>query len=187
VKRLFSAWLAVVAMALALPGATLADTPISQVGVTGYYYLLDSYDNTGATCVYRTLYSGGNYWQGKLVRLNVDPPVVYGAHDYVQRVGWNFYVTRQIGRRTTRTYTSPTQKGWASYGSLPNFYPKTVGVTVPKPLFAHDYRYRVYISMFWYRADGTTEGLAVDRIDFFYRQSPMKGDTSSCHGVESTI
>ena len=70
---------------LTLAPTTLADTDRGTVGVVGAHHLLDTLTSPGATCHFKTTYGGPLGWEGKLRRVDVVAPVVFGIGSDLQK------------------------------------------------------------------------------------------------------
>jgi hypothetical protein len=159
----------------------LADTELGHNGTVGVHSLADTSSNPGATCKYKFLPS----WDfGKLVRIFVKPPKMRAvAGKDAQTVGWTFTVQRRIFGITgsgpwVDRYTSPEMMAVTDDAHNATFSQSSVSVTVPFGPGAEDVVavYRVKVKMFWHRANGSIQGTARHRVDY-YHSTMTNGDT----------
>jgi hypothetical protein len=167
----------------------LADTELGHTGTVGFHRLRESVTNYGgAVCIYRSDPPPSAYsYEGELYSLEVRPPKVKAIAG-AQQVGWRFIVERRsedelagawfpwverirskIQRRTTDTNTNAPFTWMQADVIVP-----TNGVNdTPR------YQYRVLVKMYWFYADGSIEGTATHRVDWYtlaYEDQPVTGD-----------
>jgi hypothetical protein len=165
-----------VAMAIgALTAAqpVLADTEL-DAGTVGVHSLTDTASNPGALCKYRYL---PTYDVGRLKRIVVRPPNMRAvAGRSAQEVGWQFTIQRRIdiepnpGTWEDR-YTSPEMTAVTDDSHNASFGSGSVSVTVPFGPGGDGAAalYRVVVKMIWHRPNGSVQGTARDRVDFYER------------------
>jgi len=149
-----------------------ADTELGHTGTVGLHSLLDTPGNPGATCKYKYL---SEYQIGRLKRIVVFPPRMRAvAGKDAQTVGWNFTVQRReaglggSGPWENR-YTSPEMTAVTDDAHNASFDQASVSVTTP---FGPDVEdaialYRVHIKMFWHRPNGSVQGTAKHRVNYY--------------------
>lgn len=159
---------------LAVAPPVLADTELGHSNPVGIHSLTDTSANPGATCKYKYLPA---YGVGRQKRMFVQPPNMRAvAGMAAQEVGWQFTVQRRIdiepsiGRWENR-YTSPVMAAVTDDGHNAAFSSASVSVTVP---FGPDADgaaaiYRVTVKMIWHRPNGSVQGTARHRINFYLR------------------
>ncbi len=162
----------VAGLLLATAPVALADTELGHKGTVGIHSLVDSASSPGATCKYKYL---SKYDYGKLKRIFVQPPrmrAVAGMN--AQTVGWKFTVQRRIisivgATRWKKTYTSPQMKAVTDDAHNAAFNTASVAVRVPFGPEAQDAFaiYRVTVKMFWHRGNGSVQGKARHRVEFY--------------------
>ncbi len=159
---------ALLAAVLAI-GPVAADTELGHKGDVGLHWLKDSNESGGAKCSYVTTFQGPTSHRWGLKRIYVRPPRVR-AISGSQTVGWRFIVQRMEGNEGSwaTTYRSPIQKRTASVSARAPF--SEMGVKVVVPEFADDLSYRVIVKMIWFRTDGSQQGSAKHKVDFFRMQ-----------------
>lgn len=165
---------ALVFVALATAQPVFADEELGERGTVGQHSLTDTFSNPGARCKYREMSDPDDV--GRLRRIVVRPPnmrAVAGKDD--QMVGWQFTVQRRIThgrdpRFWEKRYISPTYTATTDDAHDAPFSEASVRVYVPftEPGSGHGYaEYRVNVTMFWYRADGSVQGMAKHRVEFY--------------------
>jgi hypothetical protein len=170
-----SAGLAAAAVALAV-APVAADTELGHKGTVGQHSLRDTSSKGGVKCVFRTLSESNIHWEGGLARIDVRPPKMKAVSGR-QTVGWRFIVQRSKDHGPWKvTYRSPIQKAKATTTTLASFSKMSIKVNVPAAS-RHENRhfYRVNVKMFWYRSNGTVQGTARHRVDWY--QDVIKGLT----------
>lgn len=172
--RSLIALLGVVSVLLLGIQPVLADTERGHSGTVGAHSLNDSMGDPGATCKYKY----NSYYQaGRLKHIYVDPPNIMAvAGKSAQTVGWTFTVQRRIysvfGPPSvwSNRYTSPEMTDVTSDSANASFSAADVSVDTPfgpgtEDAFAV---YRVMVNMYWHRANGSVQGNAKHRVDFYY-------------------
>jgi hypothetical protein len=182
---------AALAVVLAV-GPVSADTELGHRGQVGAHSLRDSANRGGALCTYRTLGEAHNvYWEGELRRIDVRPPRMRATAG-TQAVGWRFIIRRHRDDGRSRvTYRSPIQKSTATRTQNASF--SRMGVKVAAPTWFDDswgrtvvFNYQVRVRMFWYRPDGTVQGRARHRVDY-YDLSSGGSEDGSCPGWQAWV
>ena len=112
-------------------------------------------------CKYHTNGNTNQSFTGQFRRIVVTPPEMF-AKSGRQTMGWRFAVTRLIDDGSNSawitTYTSKVQKAVATTTRAAAFDNMRVGVTVPTGDWSRtDVHYRITLTMFWYRANGTVQ------------------------------
>jgi hypothetical protein len=175
-RRLLGAALTAPLVALLVAAPVAADVELGHKGHVGYHALVDTETKPGANCVYRTIterdsdYEPGMiYWEGRLARLEVKPPVMRSGRPYAQKVSWRFIVQRSKDGGTWKpVYRSPLQVRTVKPDRDARFLPMAVGITVPRASrHENHHQYRVLIKMAWYRPDGTVEGSARHQLSWY--------------------
>lgn len=169
----------------------LANHELGHRGTVGFHALVDTQASPGATCTYRELEPIGGYWEGYLRRISVAPPRMR-AIAAPQKVGWQFTVQRKEsfeGASTAwyETYTSPWQNATTNSTSDASFTSMSVRVFGANSTDG-SYSYRVLVKMRWYRANGTTQGTAIHKVDNYRLvEGTYEGRSMvpRCFGVES--
>jgi hypothetical protein len=169
-RRLLSASVALAALFAVVLGAGPA---AASTGKVGQYSLTDNSTSAGATAKYRYVEDpqDENHWE--LHRIVVQPPNMKAVRgNKHQTVGWSFTVQRMAcfeppcNQWETR-YTSKVFTAVTSDTANAAFTKQSVSVRVPQNPGL--YHYRTIVNMFWYRANGSTQGTASARIEW-YRQ-----------------
>lgn len=150
----------------------LADTPLSQTGTVGVHSLRDTASSPGANCKYKYLSAHG---YGKLKKIVVMPPRMRAvAGKSAQLVGWTFTVQRRIvslgpNNPWENRYTSPEMTAVTDDAHNASFSAASVPVIVPFPPDSLDVAafYRVHVKMFWHTANGSIQGTATHRVDYY--------------------
>ena len=148
----------------------LADTPLGHSGTVGAHSLNDSSSSPGTTCLYK--YHSGND-AGNLVKMVVKPPNVRAvAGKSSQTVGWRFTVQRRvqgIGGATqwVQRFTSPEMTAVTDDSHNATFSSASVPVKTGPFLAGGNYQYRVMVTTIWHRGDGSVQGKAKNRVDFY--------------------
>lgn len=165
-------------LALALgAGPVAADFEWGHSGNVGRHTLVDSMETASVRCNYKTVSETDEpddwyVWRGKLTRLEVRPPKVRSILGK-QLVGWRFIVQRALNPTSTfndpwqTTYRSAIQVATATDTRNARFTPMYVRLSVPPASEERIHAYRVLIKMFWYRADGTTQGTAKHLLSYY--------------------
>ena len=159
-----------------------ADTEFGHSGIVGKHSLRDAdLDHPGAACRYKNVAFGPRGWENLLKRIDVRPPRMRSVGPS-QRVGWRFIVQRSPvfdAQVWTTTYKSPIQKAMAYSGVNASFSAMGVKVSVPAGSY-NEPEYRVLVRMFWYASDGTVQGTARHRVDYY--AIIVDGDRESWYG-----
>lgn len=167
----FTAAIAILAAGVGQP--VLADTELGHTGIVGVHSLRDSSLEYGAGCKYKYL---AGYDFGKLKHIEVWAPRVRAvAGKTAQLVGWRFTVQRQTSGLMGSgpwhdRYTSPEMTATTSDAAYASFSGSmSVRVSVPYGPDAEDVGvvYRVYVTMLWHRPNGSIQGTARHRVNFY--------------------
>jgi hypothetical protein len=178
-KRLLSVSGAMAAVLAVLLGAGPA---AASTGKVGQYSLTDNSTSAGATAKYSYVEdprdSGENHWA--LHRIVVQPPNMKAvAGNQHQTLGWSFTVQRMAcfeppcNQWETR-YTSKVFTAVTSDTTNAPFTKQSVSVRVPQNPGL--YHYRTIVKMFWYRSNGSTQGTASARIQWYRQVAPGVDD-----------
>ena len=150
-------------LVLLLPTATpvAADTELGHRGNVGNHSLGDTENAPGVTCTH-------DRRGGRLQEIVVAPPVIYTSGPILQKVGWRFVIQRKAapGKPWKNFHTSTIEKADAYTPYWAVLLARSVSLTVP-PGDTKQTRYRVIVTMFWYRDDGTLDGRARHRVDWY--------------------
>jgi hypothetical protein len=175
-RRLAGVALALPLLAVLVAAPVAADLERGHKGHVGYHALVDTEANAGARCIYRTVVERESgdpahpiYWEGRLRRLEVNPPIMRTALAATQKVGWRFIIQRaKDGGTFERVYRSPVQVQRLRVNRESSFLPMGVDLRVPKAS-RHENRheYRVMVKMFWYGADGSVSGSALHQLSWY--------------------
>ena len=148
----------------------LADTPLGHSGKVGAHSLSDSASSPGTSCQYK-YHSGNN--SGDLVKIVVKPPNVRAvAGNNSQTVGWRFTVQRRVqgeggATQWVQRFTSPEMTAVTDDSHNASFNSASVPVRTGPFLAGGVYQYRVIVTTIWHRGDGSTQGKAKNRVDFY--------------------
>jgi len=161
-RLLVGAVVALGAVALSA-GPAMADVDIFTKGTVGRHWLRDTSERPGAKCTYT---SGDAPWL--LTSFRVRAPFVFAIDRNEKRnrelVGWRFlidtYNPNDPNEGAHIFYRSPLQTAWAYDDTPAPFSAMSVTPDVPD----NDYQYRLFVKMFWYRADGSVRGSSVHVI-----------------------
>jgi hypothetical protein len=155
----------------------LADTERGHAGTVGKHSLQDELGSPGATCRYTTVSLYDN--DLKLRRIVVRPPLMRAVEGKsAQTVGWTFTVQRRvqgIGGATewVNRYTSSEATAVTDDAHDASFTKASVPVRPGGNLAGGVYQYRVLVTMLWHRADGSLQGTARHRVDYYTRRSDI--------------
>jgi hypothetical protein len=149
-----------------------ADTELGHTGTVGVHSLTDTASSPGAKCKYRYLSA---YDYGRLKRIVVQPPNMRAvAGKSAQKVGWQFTIQRRemgLGGSSPwePRYTSPEMTAITSASHNATFSSASVGVTTPFGPDTEDAGaiYRVNVKMIWHRPDGSVQGTARHRVNYY--------------------
>ncbi len=146
----------------------LADKERGHTGTVGFHALVDTNASPGADCIYKEMNPIGGYWEGVLRRIRVAPPRMRASAG-VQKMGWQFTVERKEsfeGASTPwyETYESPFQNATTNTTSDASFTSMRVRVFGANSRDS-SFSYRVHVKMRWYRANGSTRGTALHRVE----------------------
>jgi hypothetical protein len=155
----------------------LADTEQGHTGTVGFHQLRDNSTYGASLCGYTGTGSppSGYSYEGELDTLAVRPPKVR-AISGSQKVGWRFTVQRRSEDELSAMwfswvdrYRSPIQRKVTNSTTNAAFTWMDVDVNVPTSSFEATprYQYRVLVKMFWFRADGSIQGTATHRVDWY--------------------
>jgi hypothetical protein len=156
---------------LLIANPVAASVDLGDKGTVGPHTLIDSHSAASVGCTYTTV-SELMYWQGKLTRIEVQPPALRPVAGVAQQmVGWRFIVwryrylekaglTHSIWDPHSVTYRSPIQTTLATATDDAAFSPMSVAVNVPPGTLKRNWAYNVAVKMFWYARDGSTMGTA---------------------------
>ena len=113
-------------------------------------------------CKYHTNADLNWSFTAQLRRIVVTPPRMLSKSGGRQTVGWQFAVSRLIDQGSssvsTTTYTSKVQKAVATTTRVAAFDNMRVGVIVPTGDWSKSQvQYRILVTLFWYRANGTVQ------------------------------
>ena len=182
-RRLAIAAVGAFSLAMLAGGPAMA----SHTGTVGSHSLRDSTTAPGDTCKYREITDPPYESVYVLKRITVAPPRVR-AISGTQKVGWKFTVQRKEsfeGASTgwLETYSSPIQTAMTNSAHDAAFTSKTVSV-----IGAHTdtlLRYRVLVTMLWYRANGSIQGTAIQQVHWYKLVGPAAARNKDyCYGVD---
>jgi hypothetical protein len=144
----------------------------ASTGTVGAHSLTDTMSSPGATAkyVYVNESGGESHWQ--LHRIVVHPPnmkAVAGKSN--QKVGWSFTIQRMECFEPPcpawqDRYTSPVFMATTSDSANAAFANESVSVRVPSGSPAL-YSYRTIVKMFWYRPNGSVQGTATTKVQYY--------------------
>ena len=159
------------AMALALAAQpALADTELGHSGIVGTHSLEDFALAPGATCKYRFVHEAHS---GKLFRIVAGPPLMRAASgETSQTVGWKFTVERRVhgiggALEWVKRYASAEMTAVTDATHDAPFTKATVPVHAGPLLAGGMYEYRVLVTMMWHAQDGSVQGRARHRVDYY--------------------
>ena len=148
----------------------LADTELGHSGIVGTHSLEDSALGPGATCKYRF---ANEYDRGKLVRIVAGPPLMRAVStETAQTVGWKFTVERRVhgiggASEWVKRYVSAEMTVVTNDTHNAPFTKATVPVHAGPLLAGGMYEYRVLVTMLWHAQDGSVQGKARHRVDYY--------------------
>jgi hypothetical protein len=151
-----------------LPGALLLAPLAGQASAAA----LPDHGST-VRCRYHTNADPNWSFTAQFRRIVVTPPRMLSKSGGRQTVGWQFAVSRLIDEGTssvsTTTYTSKIQKAVATTTRAAAFDNMRVGVTVPTGDWSKSQvQYRILVTLFWYRANGSVQSTASYLISSSY-------------------
>jgi hypothetical protein len=162
--RLILGATAVVAALVLSAGPAMA-TEISHSGKIGFHQLNDRPDNPGMVCAY-------DNDSDDLVGFEAVMPPTIWSRDRTsgrdkQKVGWRFTILRKHNNKPWRSfYQSSIVKAFAWDDQSAYFlYRSPLNLMVPVQEFPNHDSYKVRITQYWYRADGSVAGTALSQVD----------------------
>lgn len=156
--------------------SALAETERGHTGTVGKHSLHDESGSPGATCRYRTVLDDNDL---KLRRIVVRPPLMRAVEGGIaQTVGWTFTVQRRvqgIGGATdwVNRYTSPEMTAVTDDTHDASLSKASIRVRPGGQAAGGMNQYRVFVTMLWHRADGSIQGKARHRVDYYALTSDM--------------